>query len=151
MKRSSLFGLACLIVLPSSAHAQLIERACNHMPCSFEQFKTGEADWFQKADANHDGVVDAAEQAAVWQTYAQDLLPACGNMQDIKVLKLDHPPAENNARKDFSAIDVNGDGMIDAGEDQRMTQSINQTCKFLRNPQVQKLQQMFKKWQQGHQ
>jgi Ca2+-binding EF-hand superfamily protein len=137
------------LVLPTTAHAQLVARACGQIPCTYEQFKAGELAWYQKLDVNHDGIIDAAEQTLAWQTYAQDILPACKNIQDVKTLKLNHVPTDENIRKTFNTIDLDGDGIVDAEEDRQATRQLNATCQLMQDPQVQKLQQMLQKLQQG--
>ena len=146
----ALICFLCLGLWAIPAKAQLIERACGgHMPCSFSQFKTGEFDWFRRADTNHDGSIDASEQAAIWKTYAQDILPNCHDMQDVKALKLNHVPNEDQMRKNFGVVDMNNDGKIDSQEDEQITLRINQACLLLHNPQVQKLKDMLRQLQQG--
>ncbi len=150
MKKIFIYACLCFLIFPASAHAQLIGRVCEGIiPCSFEQFKTGETYWYNRADINHDGIIDAQEQALTWQNYASDLLPACKGIQNVKPLKLTHLPTDEQMHKDFGMIDTNHDGVIDLQEDMNATAEINQSCRLFMNPQVQKLQQMLQQYQQG--
>lgn len=144
MKKTVLYtALLCIGLTPHVAHAQLIERVCGHVPCTFDEFKAAELVWFQKADANHDGIIDANEQSLMWQNNARDVLPSCKDMQGVKVLTLNHLPTEAESRKNFDVIDTNKDGMIDQKEDQQITLRINMTCGVMHSQEFQKMKQIL--------
>jgi len=147
------YVVSILFLLASfSAQAQVVALECDgHIPCTLEQFKAGVVEWYNKADINHDGVVDGPEQGAFWNKYLKTILPNCHNIQDLNVLVLNKLPKDSEVQKIFVKIDLNGDGKIDASEDAAATQQLDQACAMLNDPEMQKIREMIKQMQQQKQ